>query len=117
MAFLHCGGQNPPGGTRMTRLPALGIGGAGVVMRRRERRWTATPAARDVFTRWLDQWRQRVNLSHEAFARQVLGVTPPVWSRVYNGRRPISQAMLNRVLEQRPSALRIYLQALKQRQV
>lgn len=77
---------------------------AGWARRRRDRRaqWTATPPARDAFLLGVDDRRRRLRLAHKDFAPRVLGVSRSTWSKVWNGRRPPSRYLVERILARFP---------------
>ena len=62
-----------------------------------------TPTPRDPghFVRGMERWRAELGLSSNAFADK-LGVSRSYWSLVRRGLRPLSMAIVNRVLRERP---------------
>lgn len=78
--------------------------------RRRERRvqWTATPPVRDCFVLGVDQRRRRLGLPQNVFAPTILGVSRSTWSKVFNGRRPPSRYLVDRILARWPKLAQEY---------
>jgi hypothetical protein len=64
---------------------------------------------------WLEGLRARRRLDHSTFARQVLGVSPPTWSKIYRGHRRISQGILDRLFVDHPAAVQRYVRDLRAR--